>query len=272
MSNIQYINFDSLNGSTYNTSNQNNSYTFNISYASLSPNAFNATFQLQNPLHNISKIHLKSIELPIGWNNVRASSKLNIIGVAASCDLSGNYSNVFSISLADKTYTSVSTLIADINSSFLALYPTINIIFSLVNGYISVSSTSSIFTTKLYVVPTNLAYVLGFRKLLDVQTTGLTTASCVYNLNVDNYINLYISNISSTHSNNANGVLCHFKIITNAVNGVVYYASENNSYSQSINVNYWIPINNLCVSITDRFGYSINSCGLDYSFTLGFSS
>ena len=268
------VNFDSLNGATYNNSNTFNTYNFNTAYLNTSPNAFNATFNLQTPLRNVKRIHLKSIEIPIGYNNVRANSKTNIIGVATAYDsVTGIFSNIYSVSLADKTYSSITTLLADINSTFVTLYPSVNVVFSLVNGYITVASSSSaVFTSNIYVIPTNLAYMLGFRTGLNTLATRLTTAATVYMLNIDNYINMYISNLSTQSTHNQNGVLCHFKIITNTTNGVVYYSAESNSYPQSIEVNSHIPITSLNVVMTDRWGYSLNASGLDYSYTLAFES
>ena len=269
---IQYINFDSLNGATYNTSSQFNTYTFNSSYLNTAPNAFNATFNLQTPLRNIKKIYLKSIEIPIGFNNIRANSKTNIIGVATGYD-GTSYINIYSITLADKTYTSITSLISDINLAFATLYPSVNIIFAVSNSYITVtSSSSSTFTTNIYVVPTNLSYMLGFRNNLNTMATRLITSACVYMLNVDNYINMYITNLSAQATHNNNGVCSHFKIITNTTNGVVYYSSESNSYQQCIEVNHQIPLTNLNVVLTDRWGYSINASGLDYSFSLMFET
>ena len=270
----QIIHFDSLNGCTYNTGNQFNSYNFDTTYLSTSPNSFNATFSLQTPLRYIKRINLKSVEIPIGWNNIRANSRLNIVGVATGYNaVSKTYTNIYSVSLADKTYSNIATLISDINASFLALYPTVNIIFSLINGYISVTSTStSIFTNYIYLVPTNLTQMLGFRANNDIYSLRNTTAPAVFLLNVDNYINMYISNLSSSNTHNANGVISHFKIITNSINGVIYYVAESNSFKQSISINPNIPITNLSIVLTDRFGYSINSSGLDYSFSLEFES
>ena len=285
------VNLDSLNGCVFNTSNQFNSYTFNTNYLNLAPNAFNATFKLQTPLSNVKKIHLKSIEIPIGFNNVRAASKTNIIAVSAD----PNNANPYSISLPDKTYNSVATLISDINAYFVALYPTINLVFGVKDGYTFVASTSgTIFNTNIFIIPTNLSYMLGFRntynnyvnvytatvtdasspfgQFIALNGTRITNAPAVYLLNIDNYINMYISNISTANTHNANGVLCHFKIITNTINGVVYYVSENNSYSQYIEMNSYIPISELSISFTDRFGYSLSASGLDYSCTFCFET
>ena len=269
----QIIHFDSLNGAVYNTSNQYNSYNFNTNYLSTSPNAFNATFNLASPLKNIKKVSLKSIEIPIGWNNIRVNSRLNIIGVASNYDsVTKLFSNIYSVSIPDKTYSNINVLITDINIAFASLYPSVNIIFSIVNSYVNVTSTNtSIFTNFLYMIPTNLTYMLGFRANFDVYSVRKTDAPAVYLLNIDNYINMTITNLSASGiNNNANGVSSHFKIITNTVNNVIYYVAENNSFSQNININPNYPITNISVILTDRFGYSLNSAGLDYSFTLEF--
>ena len=267
------INFDSLNGCVYNTGNTYNTYAFNSAYLNLAPNSFNANFTLQTPLRNIKRISLKSIEMPIGFNNIRSSSKTNIIGVSVSYD-GTTYRTIYSITLSDKTYSSITTLLNDINTAFATLYPSVNIYFVVnTSGYVTVASaTTAIFTGNMYVVGTTLAYILGFRTGLNTLATRLTTAATVYNLNIDNYLNMYITNISAQASNNANGVLNHFKIILNSTNGVVYYVAESNSYKQSIEVNPHIPISSLNILMTDRFGFSVNSSSLDYSFTLSFET
>jgi hypothetical protein len=114
--------------------------------------------------------------------------------------------------------------------------------------------------------------MLGFRKSYDILATRSTTAPAVYILNIDNYINMYISNLSTSFSHNQNGILCHFKIILNCINGTVYYVAENNSYEQGIEVNSIMPITELNIVFTDRYGMSLNSSGLDYSATLSFES
>jgi len=53
MPNTQIINFDSLNGSTYNQSQQFNSYFFENSSLNLAYNSFNANFPLPIPLRNL---------------------------------------------------------------------------------------------------------------------------------------------------------------------------------------------------------------------------
>ena len=58
--NIDTLHFDTLLG-TYN----NNS-------------VYDCTFTLSNPLRNVQRIYLKSIEMPISFNNIRASNSTNL--------------------------------------------------------------------------------------------------------------------------------------------------------------------------------------------------
>jgi hypothetical protein len=98
-------------------------------------------------------------------------------------------------------------------------------------------------------------------------TTRLTTAISPYQLNIDNYISMYVANVSAS-STNANNTLCSFKIPLNSVNGVIYYNSENSSSPQVINVNPSLIISKLTIVILDRFGFTLHSNNIDYSFTL----
>ena len=41
--------------------------------------AFNCNFQLTNPLKRISKIYLKSAEIPIGWYNINEPQKFQLL-------------------------------------------------------------------------------------------------------------------------------------------------------------------------------------------------
>jgi hypothetical protein len=62
--------------------------------------------------------------------------------------------------------------------------------------------------------------------------------------------------------------LISYKIPLNAVNSMVYYLQELNSFSQCVEITdqHYI-FNRLRVVIYDRFGFKITN-GLDYSFSL----
>ena len=72
----------------------------------ISNNPFNTTFQLSEILRNITKITLKSIEIPISNNNIR--SPYSTIQI--------KYNNlVFSYTMSDKTYIDITTFITDLD-------------------------------------------------------------------------------------------------------------------------------------------------------------
>jgi len=121
---------------------------------------------------------------------------------------------------------------------------------------------------RFFIVQTNLIYLLGFRPAINVLTTRQTIAGATYQLNIDNFISMYITNVQSA-TTNANNTLCHFKIPLNATNGVVYYIGDGNTFQQFINLTSTAVIQKIHVCIYDRFGYSLHSGNLDWSFSIG---
>ena len=91
----------------------------------------------------------------------------------------------------------------------------------------------------------------------------------MYNLNFDNYLNMTFTNLPLNTTTNSL-IACSFKIPLNSTQNIVYFNSENSSFTQDINfndINY--IINKLDVVLSDRYGNNIASNGLDYSFSLG---
>ena len=113
-------------------------------------------------------------------------------------------------------------------------------------------------------------YILGFNT--GTYNTSTITTTNFYCLNVDNYINLYITNLNCGSDTNANGRLLTFKIPLNAVNGQIIYLGESNTFIQTISItdpNF--VLSSLNIMILDRFGFPINGGNANYSFTLGIS-
>ena len=109
-----------------------------------------------------------------------------------------------------------------------------------------------------------LGFTTGIYNSLTVTTTNF------YCLNIDNYINLYITNLNSGSDTNASGKLLTFKLQLNAVNGQILYLGESNSFSQTISITdpYYV-LNSLNIMILDRFGFPINGGNAYFSFPLG---
>ena len=215
-------------------------------------------FNFSEPIKNIKRISLASIEIPIGFTNIRASNLSNIFTVTIA-------STTSTITLAPNNYSSIVTLLTDINTAFTALTLTNTPVFSLSNGKIVITLTNS--ATILISQTTLSRYVLGFSKLNGIGT-GIT-AQNNYNLAYDVYINMYINNIPISNTT-IHSQLCSFKIPFSGIGNTVYYLFNNNSFTQYLNISDdKYHLNYLKVSFYDRFNYQImTNNGLDYSFSL----
>ena len=124
-------------------------------------------------------------------------------------------------------------------------------------------------TTSFYIIDTNLSkYILGFRTTDNLATNIFASSSSNYNLNVDNYINLYMPTFNSYNSNQ-NGSWSTFKLPLNSINNQVYYYQDASSFEQSIDINdNNLVLSSLTVFVLDRFGNNLNPNNIDWSFTL----
>ena len=208
----------------------------------------------------MKKITLKSIEIPVKINSVRNNSNTNIFSYSAD--------NITykSFTLIDEDFTDISVLITRLNERVVATYPADNMTFSLVSN--KVKLTSTVLTT-IYIKDTTLAFMCGFDSYTNLLTTNNNSAQLPYLLSMDLYLNFNITNVSSI-TNNANGLPSSFKISLNSVCNSIFYYGENTSYTQTINIGNCPVLEKISVCITDRWGYSLNSLGMDYSFSLAF--
>ena len=275
MSQFKFINLDSKDAS-YVTNQTYNSYIFKNSVTEL-PNSYNAEWTFRKQILNPKRLWLKSLELPIGWCNVRANNGSNSITVSTSTTIGVNE---FTISLPDTVYQEIDLLITDINAAFLEAYPATSILFSIIpsgasKGQLIVKSTTyANGSTVLYLRNGVLANdILGFGKdnlfidpLFNNSPFAIRCASGKYLLNPDSYVNMYIPNISSGDSN-VNGVPSSFKIPVLAINDTVMFSASNLTFDSYVLVDNIQVLNKLQIVILDRWGYNINSRGLDYSIT-----
>ena len=217
-------------------------------------NCYNTLFRLFNPLRNIKNIYLKSLEMPITFDNIRNDNNSNAISLRVN-------NNVIYASLSTKNYTNINTLLSDINAALVSS----NITFTIVDGIVSINfpiiATIRIENTVL------MNYVLGFPKNTIYSSTNKVTATNNYNLNYDNYLSLYLDIPSSNNASSNKKI--SFKIPLNALENMVFYLGDNSTFSQSIKIsdpNFVLA--QFQITVFDRFGYNISQC-LDYTFTLG---
>jgi len=242
--NIDTLHFDTLLG-TYN----NNS-------------VYDCTFTLSNPLRNVKNIYLKSIEMPISFNNIRASNSTNLFVIT----IHGNgFTTRRPVLINEFNCTTITSLLTAINEQLSTVLPSVS--FHSVDKYVYLKLTELPNNTVVNFLPSKLlSVILGFTQL-SYTVTNEIKADNSYLLAYDNYLSLYLQDIPVKSTGYSNQLIS-YKIPLNAVNGIVYYLQELNSFSQCVEItdkNY--ILNRLRVVVYDRFGLPITN-GLDYSFSL----
>ena len=254
-------------------------------------NSFHTSFALNERFSKINQIIFKSIELPITFANIRTGSTNSFNFLLNSV--------LYTIPITSTNYTSISTLITDINA-LLVKYLTLptTIVLSLNSNNKLQLKISNLRPCTFSIVDNNFSnYILGFRStnsLIDsvgettynvtmangISTTIIVTgflsstsyyymtASSIYNLSPDNYISLHISNLNCA-STLVNGKLCTFKIPISTLYSSILFYSDTSKYPQNIiNKDNNLNIDNLIITLYDRWGFNISSEGLDYTLSL----
>lgn len=257
------------NYSTFNVNSTNSTYNINSNAVNTMPNSFNTSFNLSYPLYNVNKIYLKSLTFPVIFNNVRSSNNSNTLTIR-------NSGTNYTITLPDRTYASLSSLLTRINAEYTTQFPALNVNFQLYTTddtdkcYGNVCFTSTL--TAPVVQPSILATMLGFSTTNDIlkviSTVYYQIASSSYNIFYDNYINMLVYNLVDNNVMSSNGIRSSFYIPINASSGVVLYQNSNATFDSYITNSSNIPITQIGVTFIDRYGFSIPSRGGDWTAVL----
>ena len=253
---LQYLHFDSA-SSIYLLDANNTSGN--------KQNSMKAQYTMNQSFTNVKRVHLKSVEFPIGFCNIRTGSTNTL-----NFTLNGTS---YMVTLLEKNYTTILSLLIDLTTACIGKVSNVTLTFNLSSSLvtpnrINISFSGSTTTTSFSIIDTNLSkYVLGFRSS-DVLVGNIYTASCNFNLNFDNYINMSIPTLSGV-SSNQNGIISCFKVPLNTSINQVYYYFDGTSFTQSVDIiDSRGVFNNIIVIFTDKFGNNLNNYGLDVSFTL----
>ena len=228
---------------------------------------YNTKININKSLTNIKEISLKSLEMPLFFNNVRSANNSNLFYFSFNY---GSYNNIsIGLTIPELNYISISSLLTALNNQIiisLTSYPGINIVLLSTNTYfITITHNCSLLVLGKCILINN---ILGFDS--GNYTTPTITTTNFYCLNVDNYINFYITNLNSGSDTNVNGRLLPFKIPLNAVNGQILYLGECNTFIQTISItDPFYVLSSMNIMILDRFGFPINGGNAHFSFTLG---
>jgi hypothetical protein len=265
--NVKILNIDSC-YSTYQYDQNNTS--------GITKSPYYVSYSLSNPIRNIRRIALLSVEMPLLFNNIRSNTNnlysLNYLSFDYKY-LTINYT--YTTTITESFYNNISSLLSSINATIAsdATLTSRNIqVVLTVNASNKIVVTTNSTSFKFNNTPTDSLYprtnypfmnlILGFDD--SVVTTGTLTAINRYNLNIDNYINMQVLNFGSNQ--NVNNIQCSFKIPVNAVNGTIYYSFSNITYDQYIdNTDNNLVLEKLNIRFVDRFNGNLNPNGGDWS-------
>ena len=255
MSKKQLLHFDSINATQITDTALNSSTPFKCYWT------------LKNPIKKIKSLSLKSVELPILFYNVRSSNSTNTFTFTFTYSSWTN--QAVTVTITESNYT-ITTLLSALNTAISTAITS----YSGLTLTISNNSTTNklYFTTNASSMSFNssqlITNMLGFTSGSQTISASSIYSSGVYNVNLDNYLNMYFYNIPN-ESTNVNGFNSTFKVPCNATFQQVLYVNENSNFKQLISLkdDYFV-LNALYVQIYDRFGYSLNPNNGNYSFTL----
>ena len=230
---------------------------------------FSLTFNLPTQMSNLKKIYLKSIELPVGFTNIRAENHSNTLTISVntiSCTITIPPQSYTIIQLINAINNAIvdSNIYTDDNSNLLP-------IFSINGQVINVTATNSIFASILFTSNTILTTViLGFSYYFQNPLSNNITAPANYNIYYDTYLCMYFPYVNHKSSSVNLGQIS-FKIPYNGYQNSIFYSVENTQFSQYIELTEEnFVLGSLKIVVNDKYGYNINNNGLDWSFTLGF--
>ena len=215
--------------------------------------SFNCSIILGQTHRKIRRVALKSVEMPVGFYNLRAPYNvltINVAGTLSSYTFSpGNYSTTTFLNTLNNTVTPA------VGSFFL------NTLTNKIQ-YTSVVGASSIIGD-----PGTLGYFMGFTS---DQIGVIIVANKSYSLDFDNYVCIYIENLRNSCMEPFPAT---FKIPITVQKGGVETWFSDNRFKQSIEIfdpDY--KIDRLNIQVRDRFGAPLSNNGIDWSFTLEIES
>ena len=226
-----------------------------------STDVFNATFNLPKTYTKIKNIHIKNVELPIFFPNIRSGNLSNNLQFSIN---SVNYSTT----ITEKNYTTIGALLTDLNTDIASTLTASGFTLVLSTGIknnLIITMTGAL--TNLTIKNTTLSIILGLN--------GATTSSLIYtclnsfNINYDLYVLMSFDNIPSVFSSSGN-IRSALKIPlgTNYAN-INYYFSHRSDKDMSLIVyDENFIFQNLQIKFYDRFGYLLSNNNVDYSFTI----
>ncbi len=226
---------------------------------------FQCSVQLSNTHRNVRSIKLKSVQLPIGFYNVRAPSNTITIDDVSYGLVPGYYANVTSLVTSLNTVTSgVGTFSYSATSGKITYaHDSGSATITTSSPYLWSGPTGGVQNvTSINLVPPSLGSLLGFSNAQSGTSIIATNGAIV---NSDIYIKLYIPNLG-TSSLEANMMTFKIPVSSQAVGTTLIWEPLEPPVVTVTDKS--AKIDKIQIQVLDRWGNALTNNGLDWAFTL----
>jgi hypothetical protein len=225
--------------------------------------SFNCYFAF-TAIKNVKRITLKSVEMPLTLLTVRFQNSSTNIKFIFSYGAFNNIS--ISVNLSPTTYTTIASLLTDINTQItaaLTTYSGVSIVFSSVSSNIVNLCSITYNCISFTLLDTPLSnYILGFTNKYTSIESPLQSTAPINLYGIDNIIYITFPNIPN---NNINSKYLGFKLpIINIINNTLYYSDSTEHQSIILNDSNF-TLDKLNILVLDRLGRQLTGF---YNFTM----
>ena len=250
------------------TSLSNNSN--DVSLVQVNNNPFDIVYNFKNSHRNVKSVALRSVEMPIGFYNIRYPFNqftLTQPGDGYVYDLyipEGYYATI------DSIVNALNNIVTGLNTPTSLFTADIGIFFvnDTVIGFTANGNWSGapvVFTTHLPNLQPNILSMLGFKPDQTTVNVGIPLyALSPFRTSFDDYVTIYMPYFRSSSSE---PFPISFKVQVKD-HPVVFYTSGTSFEQLIVNTDTTVRFKTLSVQVHDRFGNLLNNNGLDWSFTI----
>jgi len=215
---------------------------------------YNCYFPLKNPIKNVKRITLKSVEMPLNLFTIRTENGVYKIGLTFSYS---TYTNIYiNFTVGVGSYTTAS-LLTNINSALStalgSTYGSLSIVFTTLTVYSGVVCQITNNCTSLTIDSNTLTNnILGYTNRFNSTGSQALISNSPINVNaIDTCLYLQFPNLPNTNNNNN---FCNFKLqLYNVYNGILNFNDSAEHQSLIFNNTPFI-LDKINVLVTDRLG------------------
>ena len=214
--------------------------------------SYNCYFPLKNPIKNVKRITLKTVEMPLNLYTIRMENGVYKMGLTFSYSTYNNVYISFFVSVGNYT---TATLLANINSQLSSTlgstYGSLSIVFNTLNVYSGVCCQITNNCTSLTIDNNILTNnILGYTNRFNSISTQPLISNSPINVNaIDTCIYIQFPNLPNTNNNNN---FYNFKLqLYNVYNGTLSFNAEHQSLFFN---NTPFILDKINILVTDRLG------------------